>query len=183
MSHEWTELAWEGCKYGAGAAAALCIKWAYGKSRRLYVRSSGMKLEFPDNRDPVYGGVSRTPIDGTRVGYSVEVRFFSRKPIAIALHECAIEFRSGWLNGHVKARDRDLQCDSENHQRRGSMYQRLAEFLIPPEQWVVQKVHGSLEDYEGLRRTTVWFSATTAEGAKKRWLIARILVDFSVVQD
>lgn len=162
MDHDWHELAWDAAKYGAGAAGALAIKWAWDKTKKFYGVVAEFLYYFSKESTKAGWDQSDKPDGMTRFEVNYAMRFFSRKPQAIALHKFSYEITTGRFFRKVVGKEQAF------YQRGGE----TAEVLVPPEEWVVIFLYCRVDEIERLRNATIWSKAETVEGKKYQWKIA-----------
>ncbi|HEX4143766.1 MAG TPA: hypothetical protein VHY91_09555 [Pirellulales bacterium] len=111
--------------------------------------------------------------DHAKIGGTV--KFFTRRQSVVALHKLSIEFRQGkWRHGRLIERLTNLSHGDSFIRGAQECYEKLTELSIPNEQWIVERIHASIKDYDSVKGASVWLSAETAEGKRRMWLLTRL---------
>ncbi len=103
------------------------------------------------------------------------VKFFTRRPLAIALHKLAIEVRQGERkDGKLIHLATDLNHGPPQASHARVTYARLTELVIPQDQWIVETIHTVVKDYGAIQGASLWFAGTTAEGKRHMWFLTQL---------
>jgi hypothetical protein len=101
-----------------------------------------------------------------------DIRLFNGKSEAVGLHALTVEFcKGGWWSKRIVSRD----DHSEHFVLALRNHAPLTEMDLPSRLWASEHVSGIVREYAPLLDCdSVWLTAQTAQGRRKRWLVTRM---------